>query len=278
MKNNSNKNTTQRVVNSIQTIVNNGEYEKFLKFQKNFTKYSFCNKVLIYNQFPEATKVAGKKAWRDMGRELIPNPQEIRIIAGMPKKARKKVKKIVDNKEIEETEIYDYISYKSVYVYDISQTTGKAILKENEAINNNTMAYFYGKLKNFSQFPIYEKELNGIKKGFYDSSKKQIVLEKSMSIADKVAVLLHELIYVLYDNFDYKNNKNLSRIFVESIAYIVIDHFGLNTSVCNFDNISKWVIDDSEIIINLGNEIQRCANEFIKNIEKTEIQALELVA
>ncbi len=61
-KNNSQQNKTKeifdKVVKKLQTIVNNGDYEKFLKFQKNFRKYSFNNLVLIYSQFPEATKVA----------------------------------------------------------------------------------------------------------------------------------------------------------------------------------------------------------------------------
>lgn len=52
------KEVFDKVVKKLQTIVNNGDYEKFLKFQKNFRKYSFNNLVLIYSQFPEATKVA----------------------------------------------------------------------------------------------------------------------------------------------------------------------------------------------------------------------------
>ncbi len=47
-----------RVVENLQTIVANGDYEKFLKFQKNFRGYSFNNLILIFSQFPDATKVA----------------------------------------------------------------------------------------------------------------------------------------------------------------------------------------------------------------------------
>ena len=61
-KNNSQQNRTKeifdKVVKNLQTIVDNGDYEKFLKFQKNFRKYSFNNLVFIYSQFPDATKVA----------------------------------------------------------------------------------------------------------------------------------------------------------------------------------------------------------------------------
>lgn len=57
-KENKTKEVFEKVVNYVQTIVDNGEYEKFLKFQKNFRGYSFNNLILIFSQFPEATKVA----------------------------------------------------------------------------------------------------------------------------------------------------------------------------------------------------------------------------
>ena len=43
---------------NLKNIVNNGDYEKFLKFQKSFRNYSFNNMVLIFSQYPEATKIA----------------------------------------------------------------------------------------------------------------------------------------------------------------------------------------------------------------------------
>ena len=46
------------VVEKLQAIVDNGDYEKFLKFQKNFRDYSFNNLILIFSQFQDATKVA----------------------------------------------------------------------------------------------------------------------------------------------------------------------------------------------------------------------------
>lgn len=48
-------NKTSKIFNDIleklQAIVDNGDYEKFLKFQKNFREYSFNNLVLIFSQF-----------------------------------------------------------------------------------------------------------------------------------------------------------------------------------------------------------------------------------
>ena len=47
-----------KVVENLKNIANNGDYEKFLKFQKSFRNYSFNNMVLIFSQYPEATKIA----------------------------------------------------------------------------------------------------------------------------------------------------------------------------------------------------------------------------
>lgn len=61
---NKTKEIFERVVKNLQEIVNKGDYEKFLKFQKKlnmFKKYSFNNLILIFSQFPDATRVARKK-------------------------------------------------------------------------------------------------------------------------------------------------------------------------------------------------------------------------
>lgn len=55
---NKTKEIFDKVVEKLQAIVDNGDYEKFLKFQKNFRSYSFNNLVLIFSQYPEATRVA----------------------------------------------------------------------------------------------------------------------------------------------------------------------------------------------------------------------------
>ncbi len=279
-KNNGNKTKEvfEKVVNYVQTIVDNGEYEKFLKFQKSFRGYSFNNLILIFSQFPDATRVAGKSKWIKLKRELAPGAQKIFIIAPIPRQYSKKVKIVEDGKEVERVETYKYNYYRYVYVYDISQTSGEAIPLENYNINSNEMSYFYEKLKSFSQFPVYEKDLDGAIQGYYSPSKKEIVLKKSLSIDDKASVLLHELAHGLYDDFDYKTDRNLSEVFVESIAFIVADHFGLDTSLCSFNYITKWAKGDPKIVLDLGSKIQKCANQFIQNIEKFEMQEIELAA
>ena len=268
----------EKVVGKLQEIVDNGEYEKFLKFQKNFRGYSFNNLILIFSQFPDATKVAGKAKWLKLKRELTDNAQKIFIIAPVPREYKKKVKVIENGEEIEKEQIVKYNSYRYVYVYDISQTTGQAIPLETQDLNNDDMAYFYDKLREFSQVPVVEKYLEGGTKGYYSKNENIIAIKNTLSQNDKAAVLLHEIAHSLYDDFDYSTDRNLSEVFVESIAYIVANHFGLDTSLCSFNYILKWAKGDPQTVIELGTKIQKCANQFIDRIEKFEMQELELAA
>lgn len=275
---NKTKEMFENIVNKLQLIVDNGEYERFLKFQKNFRNYSFNNLILIYSQFPNATEVAGKSTWLKLKRELIDGAKKIWIIAPIPRKCTKKIIKIENGEKIQDLLTYEYNLYRYVYVYDISQTMGEAIPLQSEELNSNDMAYFYEKLKSFSNIPVIEKELTGSIQGYYSPKNKHIVIKNTLSLNDKSAVLLHELAHALYDDFDYKKDRNLSEVFVESIAYIVANHFGLDTSMCSFNYIIKWAKGDPKIVIDLGAKIQKCANQLINSIEKYTIQELECVA
>lgn len=275
---NKTKEMFEKIVKNVQTIVANGYYEKFLKFAKYFRKYSFNNRVLIFSQFPEATRVAGKSSWLKMKRETINGAKKIFIIAPIPRKYNKKVTKIENEEEIETIETYEYNSYRYVYVYDISQTVGEALPLQVENNNGNDMGDFYEKLKSFSKVPVVEETLFGTLQGYYSEKEQKIVIKKEASINDKAATLLHELAHAIYDDFDYNKDKDLSEVFVESIAYIVADYFGLDTSMCSFNYITQYANGDPKVVIDLGNKIQKSANQFIDSIEQFEMQELPLAA
>ena len=275
-KGNKTKEIFDRVVEKLQTIIDNGDYEKFLKFQKNFRGYSFNNLILIYSQFPDATKVAGKAKWQKLKRELTEDAKKIWIVAPIPRHYQKKVKAIENDEEVEKIETIEYNAYRYVYVYDISQTTGEDIPLQCQEINCDDMSYFYEKLKAFSNVPVFEEDLSGSLKGYFSPNDSKIVIKKDLSQNDKAAVLLHEIAHSLYDDFDYSKDRDLSEVFVESVAYIVADHFGLDTSTCSFNYIIKWANGEPKTVIDLGSKIQKCANQYIEKLEKFEMQEQEL--
>ena len=266
---NKTKELFDKIVNGVNNIISSGEFERFLKFSKNFHQYSFNNIVLIYSQMKEATQVAGFKKWQSMGRKLKKGVHGIQIIYPIKRKYTKIIEGqdslLDDNNKEQEVE---YMTYRYTYVYDISQTVGKPLPLENNALNSDNKKEFYEFLKAFSPYKIEEEDIFGTAKGYWIEKEQKIIIKKSLFIDDKVSVLLHELTHAFYDDFDYKEDRNLSETFVESVAYIVADYFDLDTSLCSFEYIASWVGEDTKIILELGDKIQKCANSFIKKLEE----------
>lgn len=272
-KENKIKELFNKIVEGVQNIIDNGEYEKFLKFSKNFHNYSFNNVLLIFSQMPEATQVAGFAKWKSMGRNLKKGAKGIQIIYPIKRSYTKKKlegqNSLLDNKQDdnEQVEKVEYLTYRYTYVYDISQTYGDPLPLSDTTLNSNNRVEFLEFLESFSPYPILEESLTGTTQGYWSEKEQHIVLKDTLSIDDKASVLLHELAHALYDDFDYKENRNLSETFVESVAFIVADYFDLDTSMCSFEYITSWADGDIKILLELGDKIQKCANSFIKNLE-----------
>ena len=272
-KENRTKELFNKILEGVQNIIDNGQYEKFLRFSKNFHNYSFNNVLLIFSQMPEATQVAGFAKWKSMGRNLKKGAKGIQIIYPIKRSYTKKKlegqNSLLDNKQDdkEQVEKVEYLTYSYTYIYDISQTYGDSLPLSDMTLNSNNKAEFLEFLKSFSPYPILEESLTGTTQGYWSKTEQHIVLKDTLSIDDKASVLLHELAHALYDDFDYKENRNLSETFVESVAFIVADYFDLDTSMCSFEYITSWADGDIKILLELGDKIQKCANSFIKKLE-----------
>lgn len=265
------KEAFEKIAEGASNIIASEEYIKFLKFSKNFHNYSFNNRILIYSQMEDATQVAGFKTWESMGRHLKYGSKGIQIIYPIKRKYTTKIEgQAVINEtgeENKEEKTIEYMSYGYTYVYDISQTVGEPMPMQCKKLNSNNKIEFFTFLKSFSPYPILEENLQPGLYGYWHKENKHIVLKKSLSIDDKASTLLHELTHALYDDFNYKEDRKLSEIFVESVAYIVADYFDLNTAGFSFNYITKYAKGDIKVILDLGSKIQKTADAFINKLE-----------
>lgn len=270
-KNEKVKELYKKLFDGVQNFRNTEEYIKFLRFSKKFHNYSFSNRILIYWQFEDATRVAGYKTWESLGRKVIPGSKGIQILCPRPFKVKVKVKDSQDN-EIEETR--ELLNFSTTYVFDISQTEGNDVPELQKTLNTNNKKELLKCLTEFSQFPI--KYENILQQGYFHTKERYICINKNLSVDDRVSVLLHELTHGLYDNFNYQEERELSEIFVESVAFIVADYFDLDTSICSFGYVNNWANNDIKKIIDLGTKIQSTANSFIEKLEFSFSKKLEV--
>ena len=226
----------------------------------------------------------------NFGRGVKKNPKTIFIYTPIKTKREKTIsgQQNMNGKEEKErsengtVEIIEGIRYKRVAVYDIGDTYIKKgnkripILDDN--LDSNNTEQLYSILLEISPVPVLTEEINGIKKGYYSKKEQKIVLKQSLSQDDQTAVLIHELCHCLYDDFIYKTERNKSEIFVESVAFLVADYFGLDTSCCSFGYITNWANNDIKEFMNLSNKIKETADKFIELIKNSNYKQEKLIA
>lgn len=272
-----------KLLEGVQNVIKRGDYPKFLSMvNKIKNNYSFRNTMLVYVQNPNATIVKGFCDWNKLGRGVKKNPKTIFIYTPIKYKKQKAIEgqQSVNGKEEKERndsgtiEIIEGISYKRVAVYDIGDTYikkgNKRIPILDDILENNTTEELYNTLLEISPIPVKIEEINGIQKGYYSKKNQKIVLKESLSQDDKTAVLIHELCHCLYDDFIYKTDRNKSEIFVESVAFLVADYFGFDTSICSFSYITNWAENNIKEFMSLSNKIKETADEFIELIKNSK--------
>lgn len=272
-----------KLLEGVQKVIERGDYPELLKMvSKLKNDYSFRNTMLVYEQNPNATIVKGFCDWNKLGRGIKKNPKTIFIYIPIKYKKQKTIEgqqNVNGNEEKNKNtsgklETIEGISYKRVAVYDIGDTYikkgNKRIPILDNTLDSNTTEDLYNALLEISPVPVITERINGIKKGYYSKSRQKIVLKESLSQDDKTAVLIHELCHCLYDDFVYKTERNKSEIFVESVAFLVADYFGFDTSFCSFGYITEWAENNIKEIMNLSNKIKETADKFIELIKNND--------
>lgn len=280
-----------KLLDGVQKTIAKGEYPEFLKMvNKIKNNYSLRNTILVYTQNPNATIVKGFCDWNKLGRGVKRHPKTIFIYTPIKIKAKKNIEgqQNVEGKETKirnndgNVEEINGIGYRRVAVFDIGDTYIKNGAKRipilDDTLNSNTTKDLYKLLVDISPVPVVIEEINGIKKGYYSKKENKIAIKESLSQDDRTSVLLHELCHCLYDDFEYSKDRNKSEIFVESVAFLVADYFGFDTSLCSFGYIINWAKNDIKEFMNLANKIKEVADEFIELIKSSEFKQEKISA
>ena len=286
---------TNKLEQGLQDLFNSDSYRNYLSTMSKFHNYSFNNTLLIAMQKPDATLVAGYKAWqKNFERHVNKGEKAIRILAPAPYKIKEERDKIdpvtqellLDkdgNPQKEEVEI-TIPAFRAVSVFDVAQTDGKPIpelaakelLSDVEGYQDMIRA-----VEAISPVPIELEEIAGDSKGYYDREAKRIAVQENMSESQTLKTMIHEVAHSklhskeVEQDEQMRKDRNTKEVEAESIAYTVCQHFGVDTSDYSFGYIAGWSSgrDTKELRASMDT-IRRTASELITGIEE-QLQELQ---
>ncbi len=286
---------TDKLEQGLQDLFNSDSYRNYLSTMSKFHNYSFNNTLLIAMQKPDATLVAGYKAWqKNFERHVNKGGKAIRILAPAPYKIKEERDKIdpvtqellLDkdgNPQKEEVEI-TIPAFRAVSVFDVAQTDGKPIpeLAAKELLSDVEGSQdMIHAVEAISPVPIELEEIAGDSKGYYDREAKRIAVQENMSESQTLKTMIHEVAHSklhskeVEQDEQMRKDRNTKEVEAESIAYTVCQHFGVDTSDYSFGYIAGWSSgrDTKELRASMDT-IRRTASELITGIEE-QLQELQ---
>ena len=129
-------------------------------------------------------------------------------------------------------------------------------------------------LQEISPVPVSFEQIEGEAKGFYHQEDKRIAIQDGMSEVQTIKTLLHEMAHQkLHDKDAVATADHVSRngkeVEAESVAYVVCQHYGINTSDYSFSYVAGWSEgkDTPELKSSLD-KIRQTAADFIYQIDQ----------
>ena len=280
---------TDKLERGLTELFNSDSYKNYLSTMSKFHNYSFNNTLLIAMQKPEASLVAGYKAWqKNFDRHVNKGEKAIRILAPAPykiKEERDQVDPVTQeimldrdgNPQKEEVEI-TIPAFRAVSVFDVSQTDGKPIPElEAKELLSDVEGYqdMIHVVEAVSPVPIEMEEIAGESKGYFDREARRIAVQENMSESQTLKTMIHEVAHSMLHNKEVeqdeqvRKDRNTKEVEAESIAYTVCQHFGVDTSEYSFGYIAGWSSGrDTKELKSAMDTIRRTASELITGIEE----------
>lgn len=257
---------------SIAFLLNSDTYKQWLVMTSELrtlrgNSYSWQNSLMIMMQNPNATICAGFHDWIKIGRSIKKGAKGIAIRAPFTKKLEE-----VDEATGEQKR---FTYFNLVYVFDISQTDGEDIPELVSPLQGNDEGLYSALVKSAIEFSIpvseeYLNSCNGYCK-FNEAGEKveKVVVSAFLSPLHKAKTLSHELGHALtHGGIDYAAHRPQCELEAESIAFVVLNHFGLNSGNYSFGYISSYNGDNSiNQLKESASKIQSTSNIIISWIE-----------
>ena len=247
-----------RAINELAAALEAGHSQRlkaYLAMLARFHRYSVSNLFLIMAQFPRATRVAGYRSWRSIGRQVRRGSKAISILAPVLNRKR-------EGDKDEETAV----TFRTVNVFDVSQTDGKP-LSEFARVCGDPGEYA-SRLKGFVASRGITLRCSGAT-GVADGMSRggSIILRRGLEPGEEFSVLVHELAHerLHQEKKSAQESRVVRETEAEAVSFVVCQAAGLDTNSAASDYIHIHQGNKKTLIASLE-RIQRAATAIIQGI------------
>ena len=284
------KAVTDKLEAGIKELFDSDRYAAYLQAMSKFHRYSYGNIILILSQYPSASQVAGFHGWKKFGRSVKKGERGIQILAPCSYTKWEQRDKadpatqspVLDSngQPVQEIVGVKKQGYKVEYVFDVTQTEGRELPSTHRELTGDVEQYnaICAALKDTAPVPIRFAPLPPGVFGSYSHLEQHITIQPEMSQMQTLKTMIHEVAHSKLHALpvengaivgQHKKGRPAREIEAESVAYVVCQHFGIDTSEYSFGYMAEWARDREMTVLkaSLGC-IRETAAEIIGSIEE----------
>ena len=250
---------SEHLKEGMKNYLDSEQFKSFLDTMSKFHNYSLNNIHLLKMQNPNVSQVASFNKWKtDFDRTVKKGSKALKI--WVPYQVKTKISANQNElsfspseNEMEEKEV-TVTRFKLGNVFDVSQTEGKELPKAINELTGDVKDYedLYRAAKAVSMDNQVSISFEEIKRestnGYYSPDENRIVISKGLKGQEQILkTIFHEMAHAdlhrgtsaQYGDDQYRKQE----LQAESVAYVVANHFGFDTSSYSFGYLAIWAKD-----------------------------------
>lgn len=263
-----------QIETGVEALTSSDDWKNALAFAATFHRYSFNNLLLIWIQCPDATAVAGYRAWQAKGRQVRKGEHAIAILAPLAR--------TMDDETTGET-VRRIVGFRAARVFDIAQTDGPPIPEPVTAVRltgdapdgavDRITAAIQTAGYTVSMVP---REKLGAANGMTDHTTHTVVYADDLEPAQQVKTLAHEYGHAALHGNALDMNRARKEVEAESVSYVVATALGLDPAGYTMPYVASWSGGDTEIVRASAQRITTTAHTLIDTVIESADAAAEL--
>jgi N-terminal domain of anti-restriction factor ArdC len=237
----------ERIEQAAQQLLSSEGWQRWVRVRatNGLARYSFHNQLLITLQRPDATYVAGFRAFLALNRCVRKGERAIRILAPMSVKVAPEA---AEQQTPADPSGPRRTVFRAVPVFDVAQTEpppdrepvalqapAEPIQGDSHAALLPTLVAFAGELG----YSVSTLAMDGGADGWCDARAKRIAVNAAVSQNAQVRVLVHELAHALGIGYE-QYGRHRAEVLVDTVTFIVCGSIGLDTSGSTVPYIAGW--------------------------------------